>query len=48
MMFVMGVARAMVHWTHGWPAIADKGAESTQSTWLANNFPDRYNYNIFR
>ncbi len=44
MMFVMGVARAMVYWTHGWPAIADKGAESTQSTWLANNFPDRYNY----
>ena len=48
MMFVMGVARTMVHWTHGWPAIADKGAESTHSTWLANNFPDRYNYNIFR
>ena len=51
MMFVMGVAGAMVHWAHGWPAIADKGAESTQRlngllTWLANNFPDRYNYVI--
>ena len=51
MMFVMGVAGAMEHWAHGWPAIADKGAESTQRlndlfTWLANNFPDRYNYVI--
>ncbi|QLE78524.1 DoxX family protein [Francisella sp. Scap27] len=49
MMFVMGVAGVMVHWTHGWPAIADKTAESTQRLndlfiWLAQNFPDRYNH----
>ena len=49
MMFVMGVAGAMVHWAHGWPAIADKTAESTQRlndlfVWLSQNFPDRYNY----
>ena len=49
MMFVMGVAGALVHWSHGWPVIADKGAESTQRlnelfVWLAHNFPERYNY----
>ena len=49
MMFVMGVAGVMVHWVHGWPAIANKTAESTQRLndlfiWLAQNFPDRYNH----
>ncbi|BCD90166.1 hypothetical protein fh0823_03050 [Francisella halioticida] len=49
MMFVMAVAGVMVHWVHGWPAIADKTAESTQRlndlfVWLSQNFSDRYNY----
>ena len=49
LMFVMGVAGALVHWSYGWPAIADKGADSTQRLndlfiWLAHNFPERYNY----
>ncbi|CNF66698.1 DoxX family protein [Yersinia mollaretii] len=49
MIVVMSVASAMVHWSHGWLAIASKGMESTQRmdnflTWLAANFPGRYNY----
>lgn len=49
MMFMMGVAGIMVHWQHGWYAIADKTAESTLRLndlfiWLSQNFPGRYNY----
>ncbi|EDL55129.1 DoxD-like family protein [Vibrio mediterranei AK1] len=49
MIFMMSVASAMVHWKHGWDAIATGSMESTIRlngfiTWLAENFPGRYNY----
>ncbi len=49
MIFLMSVASAMVHWKHGWDAIATKSMESTLRlndfmTWLSANFPARYNY----
>lgn len=49
MMVVMTVASAMVHWSHGWLAIASNDMESAARfnnfiVWLAENFPGRYNY----
>ncbi|EKF9498506.1 DoxX family protein [Vibrio cholerae] len=49
MIFMMSVASAMVHWKHGWDAIATSGMEATIRLngfieWLAVNFPGRYNY----
>lgn len=49
MAFVMSVASAMVHWSHGWLAIASNDMESAQRMagfihWLSVNFPGRYNY----
>ncbi|QUM85532.1 DoxX family protein [Moritella sp. 28] len=49
MIIMMSAASAMVHWSHGWLAIADGHAESSIRlsnfiTWLAENFPGRYNY----
>ncbi|HHR5551460.1 TPA: DoxX family protein [Klebsiella aerogenes] len=49
MMVVMSVASLMVHWSHGWLAIASNGMESSQRMtaflqWLIENFPGRYNY----
>lgn len=49
MIFLMSVASAMVHWKHGWDAIATSGMEATVRLngfieWLATNFPGRYNY----
>ena len=46
MMIVMSV---MVHWSHGWLAIASNSMESSQRMsaflqWLMENFPGRYNY----
>lgn len=47
--FLMSVASAMVHWKHGWDAIATGSMEATLRLngfieWLAANFPGRYNY----
>lgn len=49
MLVLMTVAGATVHGSHGWAAIAGKGAESSLRldglmTWLAQNFPARFNY----
>lgn len=49
MMVVMSVASLMVHWSHGWLAIASNSMESSQRMhgflqWLIENFPGRYNY----
>ncbi|HDZ3743225.1 TPA: DoxX family protein [Vibrio cholerae] len=49
MIFMMSVASAMVHWKHGWDAIATSSMEATIRLngfieWLAVNFPGRYNY----
>ncbi|MDE7590799.1 DoxX family protein [Enterobacter bugandensis] len=49
MMVVMSVASLMVHWSHGWLAIASNDMESAQRMtaflqWLMENFPGRYNY----
>lgn len=49
MIIMMSAAGAMVHWSHGWLAIASKDMESSQRmadfiTWLSANFPGRYNY----
>ncbi|MDQ2190911.1 MULTISPECIES: HvfX family Cu-binding RiPP maturation protein [unclassified Vibrio] len=49
MIFMMSVASAMVHWKHGWDAIATSSMEATVRLngfieWLAVNFPGRYNY----
>ncbi|EPJ1876686.1 DoxX family protein (plasmid) [Klebsiella pneumoniae] len=49
MMVVMSVASLMVHWSHGWLAIASNNMESAQRMtaflqWLMENFPGRYNY----
>ncbi|CAQ82965.1 MULTISPECIES: HvfX family Cu-binding RiPP maturation protein [Photorhabdus] len=49
MMVVMSVASLMVHWSHGWLAIASNNMESSQRMtaflqWLIENFPGRYNY----
>ncbi|GIA95436.1 DoxX family protein [Vibrio cholerae] len=49
MIFMMSVASVMVHWKHGWDAIATSGMEATIRLngfieWLAVNFPGRYNY----
>lgn len=49
MMVVMSVASLMVHWSHGWLAIASNSMESSQRMtafiqWLMENFPGRYNY----
>jgi len=49
MIFMMSVASAMVHWKHGWDAIATGSMEATVRLngfieWLASNFPGRYNY----
>ncbi|MFI8416023.1 DoxX family protein [Serratia sp. NPDC078593] len=49
MMVVMSVASLLVHWSHGWLAIASNGMESSQRMaaflqWLMQNFPGRYNY----
>jgi uncharacterized membrane protein YphA (DoxX/SURF4 family) len=49
MMVVMSVASLMVHWSHGWLAIASNNMESSQRMtaflqWLIQNFPGRYNY----
>lgn len=48
-MVVMSVASLMVHWSHGWLAIASNDMESAQRMtaflqWLMQNFPGRYNY----
>lgn len=49
LIIVMSVASMMVHWSHGWLAIASKGMEASLRmdsflTWLATEFPGRYNY----
>ncbi|WP_447889717.1 HvfX family Cu-binding RiPP maturation protein [Serratia fonticola] len=49
MIVVMSVASLMVHWSHGWLAIASNDMESSQRMtaflqWLIQNFPGRYNY----
>jgi uncharacterized membrane protein YphA (DoxX/SURF4 family) len=49
MIVVMSVASLMVHWSHGWLAIASNSMESSQRMtvflqWLIENFPGRYNY----
>ncbi|MGB6291560.1 MAG: DoxX family protein [Vibrio anguillarum] len=49
MILMMSVASAMVHWKHGWDAIATSSMEATVRLngfieWLAVNFPGRYNY----
>lgn len=49
MMVVMSAASLMVHWSHGWLAIASNSMESSQRMsgflqWLIDNFPGRYNY----
>lgn len=49
MIFMMSVAGLMVHWPHGWDAIATKTMESTYRLtdfmiWLKAYFPGRYNY----
>lgn len=49
MIILMSVASSMVHWSHGWLAIASKDMESAQRMtiflkWLLVNFPGRYNY----
>ncbi|WP_158773473.1 HvfX family Cu-binding RiPP maturation protein [Cobetia sp. L2A1] len=49
MIIVMSVASMMVHWSHGWLAIASNSMESAQRMnsfihWLSVNFPGRYNY----
>ena len=49
MIVVMSVASMMVHWSHGWLAIASNNMESAQRMssfihWLSINFPGRYNY----
>lgn len=49
MIVVMSVASLMVHWSHGWLAIASNNMESSQRMtaflqWLIENFPGRYNY----
>lgn len=49
MIVVMSVASMMVHWSHGWLAIASNNMESAQRMssfihWLSTNFPGRYNY----
>lgn len=49
MIVLMSVASSMVHWSHGWLAIASKGMESSIRMdaflqWVIANFPGRYNY----
>lgn len=49
MIFMMSVASAMVHWKHGWDAIATSSMEASVRLngfmeWLAVNFPERFNY----
>ncbi len=49
MIILMSVASSMVHWSHGWLAIAGKNMEASIRLdsflqWLAANFPGRYNY----
>ena len=49
MIILMTVASSMVHWSHGWLAIASKNMESSIRLnefiiWLMENFPGRYNY----
>lgn len=49
MIVLMSVASSMVHWSHGWLAIASNAMESSQRLaiflqWLSANFPGRYNY----
>ncbi len=49
LIFLMSIASAMVHWKHGWDAIATKTMESTSRLtefmkWLSDNFPGRYNH----
>lgn len=49
MMVVMCVASLMVHWSHGWLAIASNSMESSLRLtsflqWLIENYPGRYNY----
>ncbi|ENM5744267.1 DoxX family protein [Vibrio mimicus] len=49
MIFMMSVASAMVHWKHGWDAIATSSMEASVRLngfmeWLAVNFPGRFNY----
>ncbi|GLT17164.1 AraC family transcriptional regulator [Vibrio zhanjiangensis] len=49
MIFLMTVASSLVHWKHGWDAIATSSMESTVRLngfleWLATNFPGRFNY----
>lgn len=49
MIILMSVASLMVHWSHGWLAIASKDMESSQRMaiflqWLMENFPGRFNY----
>ncbi|WP_440683526.1 HvfX family Cu-binding RiPP maturation protein [Cysteiniphilum halobium] len=46
---LMCVASLMVHWVHGWLAIASNNMESAIRlsdflNWLSINFPGRYNY----
>lgn len=49
MIVVMSLASLMVHWSHGWLAIASNDMESSQRMtaflqWLIEYFPGRYNY----
>lgn len=49
MMIMMSAASLMVHWSHGWLAIASNSMESSQRMsaflqWLMENFPGRFNY----
>ncbi len=49
LVFLMSVASLMVHWSHGWLAIASNNMESAMRlvdflSWLSINFPGRYNY----
>ena len=49
LIFLMSVASLIVHWSHGWLAIASKNMEASIRlvdflNWLATNFPGRYNY----
>ncbi|NNN67568.1 HvfX family Cu-binding RiPP maturation protein [Vibrio sp. 3-2(1)] len=49
MILMMSVASAMVHWKHGWDAIATSSMKATVRLngfieWVAVNFPGRYNY----
>ncbi|KEQ17913.1 HvfX family Cu-binding RiPP maturation protein [Endozoicomonas numazuensis] len=49
LMFMMSAASLLVHLPNGWLVLASKSMESSQRlsgfmTWLAQNFPERFNY----